>query len=305
MAKILIIDHDRSDAKKVATALASAGHVCRIQLQGEGCVEASQKERPDLLIVNALLPGMSGFQVCRSFRKDERLYNIPIIIVSEMNDPQEVEYGLKHGADSYLAKPCPEADLVDSVQELLREHSTKVDESSGLPNSLATKGELRHRITRGDDFGLVYIEILNLQSIANTAGQLGREKSTRNVARAFEYYAQRIELDDFFIGLFGAGYFLCIVPKNQVEEYCRVAYKGWKGQLQRLYRSLEISRVYRRVSATPRDEEALLDLLICATTCSHIEFTCMQSLLDVVSRIRNNRVEHGAGGIQIDRRACV
>lgn len=304
MAKILIIDHDKDDAKKVAKALASAGHACRIQLKGEGSVDSSRKEPPDLVILNAMLPRMSGFQVCRTFRKDKRLHKIPIMIVSEMNDPEEVQYGLRHGADSYLSKPCPIASLVKSVEDLLLDLGNKVDQSTGLPDSLDTKREVRHRIIRGDEFALVYVEILNLQGIANAAGQPGRDKSTRNVARALEFYAERAKLDDFFLGLLGTGHFLCIVPKDRAEEFCRVAYSGWKGQLRSLYRSLDIDRMYKRAKSEPGNGESLLDLLLCATTCYRTEFTSMQSLLDIVSRIRNNNAQHNAGGIHIDRRMC-
>lgn len=304
MAKILIIDHDKDDAKKAAKALVSAGHICRIQLKGEGSVEASRKEPPDMVIVNAMLPGMSGFQVCRSFRKDDRLYKIPMMIVSEMNDAEEVEYGLKHGADSYLSKPCPAASLVKSVEDLLQEHNNKTDLGTGLPDSPDTKREVRHRIIRGDGFGLVYVEILNLQGMPDAAGQAGREKATRNVARALEYYAERAKIDDFFLGLLGAGHFLCIVPKESAEKYCRMAYKGWRGQLRRLYRSLDIDKAYKMASSEPGGENSLLDLLICVTTCHPAEFSSMQSLLDIVSRIRNNSAQNGLGGIHVDRRVC-
>ena len=251
-----------------------------------------------------MLPGISGFQVCRSFRKDKGLHKIPIMIVSEMNDPQEVQYGLKHGADSYISKPCPIASLVKSVEDLLLDLGNKVDQSTELPDRLDTKREVRHRIIRGDDFALIYVEILNLQSIANAAGQPGRDKSTRNVARALEFYAERAKLDDFFLGLLGTGHFLCIVPKDKAAEFCRVAYIGWKGQLRSLYRSLDIDRVYKRAKSEPGNGDSLLDLLICATTCHRTEFTSMQSLLDIVSRIRNNSAQQGAGGIHIDRRVC-
>ena len=272
---------------------------------GEGCIDASRKEPPDLVILNAMLPGMSGFQVCRSFRKDKDLHKIPILIVSEMNDPQEVQYGLKHGADSYISKPCQRASLVESAEDLLLDGGDKVDLSTGLPNSLDTKREVRHRIIRGDEFSLVYVEILNLQSVANAAGQPGRDKSTRNVARALEYYANRAKLDDFFLGLLGTGHFLCIVPEDKAEEFCRVVYNGWNGQLRSLYQSLDIGRVYERAKSEPGDDRSLLDLLICATFCRRTDFTSMQSLLDIVSRIRNNSAQHNAGGVHVDRRACL
>ena len=119
--KVLIIDDSASVCLFMAIALEKAGYRVIIATDGrEGLMKALQ-ERPDCLVLDVVLPGVSGFDVCRQLRARDPLRRLPIIMVSVKNTPMDQSWGLGQGADRYLPKPFSEETLVQLVKEVLSE----------------------------------------------------------------------------------------------------------------------------------------------------------------------------------------
>ncbi|MBO0796716.1 MAG: response regulator, partial [Ktedonobacteraceae bacterium] len=117
--KILVIDDSSTTRFYMASALQKAGyHVVAVSDGAEGFSLALQ-EQPDCLIVDIVLPGMGGFEICRRLRARAVSRNLPIIMVSTKNTPVDQAWGLRQGANRYLPKPFSEEDLVKTVKDLL------------------------------------------------------------------------------------------------------------------------------------------------------------------------------------------
>ncbi len=120
--KVLIIEDSASVCLFMAIALEKAGYRVIIATDGrEGLMKALQ-EGPDCLVLDVVLPGVSGFDVCRQLRARDPLRRLPIIMVSVKNTPMDQSWGLGQGADRYLPKPFSEETLVQIVEEVLFEH---------------------------------------------------------------------------------------------------------------------------------------------------------------------------------------
>lgn len=120
--KILIIDDSATACLFMASALEKAEYHVIIATDGrEGLMKALQ-EHPDCLILDVVLPGFSGFEVCRQLRARDPLHRLPIIMVSIKSTPWDRSWGLGQGADRYLLKPFTEETLVQVVEEVLLEH---------------------------------------------------------------------------------------------------------------------------------------------------------------------------------------
>lgn len=103
----------------MASALQKAGyHVVAVSDGAEG-FSLALHEQPDCLIVDIVLPGMGGFEICRRLRSRAESRNLPIIMVSTKNTPVDQAWGLRQGANRYLPKPFSEGDLVKAVNDLL------------------------------------------------------------------------------------------------------------------------------------------------------------------------------------------
>ena len=119
MAKILIAEDSATVAAVMAKALAPLGHTITVATDGEEAARLIHVERPDLIIIDIIMPKVNGFQLCRSIRSDPILKSLPIIMVTSMDRASDRYWGLKQGADEYLVKPIDATLLMDRVRYYL------------------------------------------------------------------------------------------------------------------------------------------------------------------------------------------
>lgn len=119
--KVLVIDDSATVCLFMASALEKAGYQVIIATDGRDGLMKALQERPDCLVLDVVLPGVSGFDVCRQLRARDPLRRLPIIMVSVKDTPLDQSWGLGQGADRYLPKPFSEETLVQLVEEVLSE----------------------------------------------------------------------------------------------------------------------------------------------------------------------------------------
>jgi DNA-binding response OmpR family regulator len=124
-ARVLVIDDSTTLCLIMARALKKAGYQVITASNGnEGLVKALQ-ERPHCVIIDVVLPGISGFGLCRQFRVLDPHRNLSIIMISTKNTSLDHSWGLRQGADRYLPKPFTDEALVQIVEEVIREHALR------------------------------------------------------------------------------------------------------------------------------------------------------------------------------------
>ncbi len=116
--EILVIEDDEDIARMLALTLRAEGFEVSVEHTGEAGLARLQRQRPQLLVLDLMLPGMDGLQVCRKVR--ERADYVPIIILSAKSSETQRVLGLELGADDYLTKPFSTAELVARVHAVLR-----------------------------------------------------------------------------------------------------------------------------------------------------------------------------------------
>ena len=120
--KVLVIDDSATSSLFISQALRKAGYHVITAADGKEGLSKAFQERPHCLILDVVLPGMSGFGVCRYLRAVDPQRNLSIIMVSSKDTPLDQTWGLRQGADRYLTKPFSEDALLRTVQEVLMEH---------------------------------------------------------------------------------------------------------------------------------------------------------------------------------------
>lgn len=300
MAKILIVDDDNQTAQQISNELKNAGHHCAVQNNGDGVLEIAGKTELDLLILDVMLPGTSGFEICRQIRRDENIYMLPIIFVSSMNDEAEIEHGLAQGADGFIPKPINMQSFLQRVDRMLQtNHDTDyIDPVTALPNNDGTRKLIQQHITRDEDFALVYIEMIHLKELAAHAKTTGRDKALRHLTRALRHCAENMGLDNYVLGHIGGGHFIAILPTHDAELFCKKVLHSWHKHMSRFYDSSELNVEYS--AALAKDE--VLDLTMCVTFRAQGEHVTAQGILDTVSRIHKIADNEGQSGIHMDRR---
>lgn len=92
----------------------------RTAKDGQATLDAVERDRPDLILLDIMMPRRSGFEVCRILKQDPRYHDIPIIMVTALNEAADIERARESGADHFLSKPVNKLELLERVRELLK-----------------------------------------------------------------------------------------------------------------------------------------------------------------------------------------
>jgi phosphate regulon transcriptional regulator PhoB len=120
MKRILIIEDDRDIVELVRYNLANEGYQVSAVYDGSSGLSTLKKSPPDLLLLDLMLPKLSGLEICREVRKDESLNRLPILMLTARADEADRVVGLEMGADDYVVKPFSPRELIARVKALLR-----------------------------------------------------------------------------------------------------------------------------------------------------------------------------------------
>ena len=145
-ARILVVDDDTALAEMIGIVLRTEGFDTVFCADGAKAVEAWRRERPDLILLDLMLPGMDGIEVCRQIRAES---DLPIVMLTAKSDTADVVRGLESGADDYVPKPFKPAELVARVRARLRPVDSKAPETLSIGEiSIDVAG---HSVSRGSE----------------------------------------------------------------------------------------------------------------------------------------------------------
>ena len=135
--KILIIEDEKDIVRMLEYNLKKEGFVTISARDGKAGLEMARRERPDLLLLDLMLPGIDGLEICRTLKNDKKTAGIPIIMLTAKSQEADKVVGLELGADDYVTKPFSPRELVARVKAVLR----RVKDTGKLPDAYA-KGDL-------------------------------------------------------------------------------------------------------------------------------------------------------------------
>lgn len=119
--KILIVEDDKFLRELITRKLVSEGYQTVEAADGEEGVRVTKSEKPDLVLLDLILPGIDGFEALTRIRRDEETINIPVIILSNLGQKEDIERGLKLGATDYLIKAhFSPGEIIEKVSSILK-----------------------------------------------------------------------------------------------------------------------------------------------------------------------------------------
>lgn len=119
MARILLIEDSPTDRAVFTQWLERAGHEVVLASNAEDGIDIARQKQPDLVLMDVVLPGMSGFQATRALSRDAATSKIPVLIVSTKSMETDRAWGLRQGAADYVVKPPREDELMARINQLV------------------------------------------------------------------------------------------------------------------------------------------------------------------------------------------
>ena len=181
-AKIFIVEDEPSIATLVKYNLEKENYKAFISNNGEEGLKEIKKIEPDLILLDWMLPDLSGIEICRSLKKDKKFKFIPIIMLTAKGQEEDKVLGLNTGADDYLVKPFSHSELVARINALLRRVKPQAIEDSVTFEDLKVD-RLQKRVSRGSQqiiLGPTEYRLINF-FITNPRRVFSREQLLENV----------------------------------------------------------------------------------------------------------------------------
>ena len=170
---ILVAEDDRDIAQLIAHYVERSGWTALIVGSGDDALVSARKQPFDLVILDVMLPGMSGLEVCRALRGDPTTATIPIIMVTARAEETDRIVGLDIGADDYLAKPFSPNELVARIRALMRRTKRGDPEAATIRLGSLVMDLERHTVIDGDqEVKLTAKEFLLLQYLLQHRGRV-------------------------------------------------------------------------------------------------------------------------------------
>jgi len=171
--KILVVDDEEDLLELVRYTLAKEGHSITCVDTGEKAVDSVQRKIPDLIVLDLMLPGIDGLEVCRRLKRDLKTRHVPIIMLTAKSEERDVITGLDGGADDYITKPFSPRVLLARVKSLLRRKDVEI--RSQQETTIQVRDLIihpgRHEVTlQGNQLKLTYTEFALLQFLTKRPG---------------------------------------------------------------------------------------------------------------------------------------
>lgn len=169
MTSVLVVDDDQDLAEMLGIVLNGAGFEVDLVGRGDEAVEVFRSSQPDLVLLDIMLPGLDGIEVCRELRKQST--QVPIIMLTAKTDTQDVVKGLEAGADDYMDKPFTNPELIARIRAHLRRNASTV--SGNLAIGDLAIDIFEHTVMRGSkEIPLTRLEFDLLVALAKEPGRV-------------------------------------------------------------------------------------------------------------------------------------
>jgi PleD family two-component response regulator len=229
LSYILYADDHEDMRLMVRALLASAGHEVSLVADGRAALDALQEREPDLLLLDVMMPRLSGLEACRAVKSNPFTARIPILMLTAEGEIESKVEGFEAGADDYLAKPFDPRELRARVGSLLRLVRREADRNptSGLPGGRA--------------IAVCYLDIDYFKPFADTFGFAAADAVIKDTATAIvDAVAAHGEPQDF-VGHVGGDDFLIVTEEARAETVLRDSTRRFREVIERVvgYEALE------------------------------------------------------------------
>ena len=235
--RILIIDDTELMIKLITDILQGAGYEVVSASNGIDGISKVRTEKPDLVILDIVMPGMDGFEVCRTLREGESNNMMPIIILTAQDAEDDKLEGLELGADDYITKPFNPRELISKVNNTLKriDRNRWANPLTGLHGNIEIQTEINHQIAKADKFSVIYADLDNFKAFNDVYGFSNGDRAIKLTADILSDSVQLNGGPKDFIGHVGGDDFIVITKPNFVDAICEGIISDFDTKILELY----------------------------------------------------------------------
>jgi diguanylate cyclase (GGDEF)-like protein len=220
---VLVVDDDPDVARFVEVNLRSAGYEVTVASNGEEGLTRAVELRPDLVLLDVMMPKLDGFEVAQRLRRDPRTSSSSIIMLTAKALSSDKVLGLSSGADDYIIKPFDPVELLARVKGTLRRarEMRALSPLTGLPGNIRVQEEIRRRVSEEQPFALLYADLDHFKAYNDNYGFVRGDRAIQSLARLVTETVHEVAGPSGFVGHVGGDDFVMLVDPEQSETVAK------------------------------------------------------------------------------------
>jgi diguanylate cyclase (GGDEF)-like protein len=253
--RILIADDSNFYSRIIEMILMPENYEVIRAKHGNECLKMVAEARPDLLLLDVVLPDISGFDVCRTLRADETNNLMPIIILTSQDHLDDRIIGLELGADDYIVKPFDKRELLCRVSNTLSRIDRNRDANplTGLPGNMEIQREIKAKIDRNIPFAAIYADLDNFKAYNDVYGFSYGDQAIKMTADILYNKLREYGNRSDFLGHIGGDDFILITTPDCVDHICNSIIAEFDNRIREKYNVEDLKRglifTYNRLGA--------------------------------------------------------
>jgi len=246
---ILVVDDDPDIARFVEVNLRSAGYDVSVASDGEQALEKAAALRPDLVLLDVMMPRIDGFEVAQRLRRNPQTASTSIIMLTAKALSTDKVLGLTAGADDYIIKPFDPIELLARVKGTLRraKEMRNLSPLTGLPGNIRIQEEIERNVRDDRPFAVVYCDLDNFKAYNDEKGFVRGDRLIQASARIIQDAVVEFAGTDGFVGHVGGDDFVAVVPPESAEDIAKRIVERFDGDIHEFYEREDIKRGYIEV----------------------------------------------------------
>jgi diguanylate cyclase (GGDEF)-like protein len=306
---ILVVDDDADIARFVEVNLRSAGYDVSVASDGEEALEKAGALRPDLVLLDVMMPRIDGFEVAQRLRRNPQTSNTSIIMLTAKALSTDKVLGLTAGADDYIIKPFDPIELLARVKGTLRraKEMRNLSPLTGLPGNIRIQEEIERMVREDRPFAVLYADLDNFKAYNDQKGFVRGDRLIQATARIIQDAVTEFAGSDCFVGHVGGDDFVAVLPPETSEDAAKRIVERFDAEIGRFYDREDVERGYVEVE----DRKGVLQRLPLAGVSIGIATTNVRSFahygeaVAVATEMKQYAKRDVGSSYAIDRRATL
>jgi diguanylate cyclase (GGDEF)-like protein len=246
---ILVVDDDPDIARFVEVNLRSAGYDVAVAADGEEALEKAGAIRPDLVLLDVMMPRIDGFEVAQRLRKNPQTASTSIIMLTAKALSADKVTGLQSGADDYIIKPFDPIELLARVKGTLRraKEMRNLSPLTGLPGNIRIQEEIERQVREARPFAVLYSDLDNFKAYNDQKGFVRGDRLIQATARIIQDAVMEHDGVEGFVGHVGGDDFVAVVSPDVAEDVARRICERFDSARTEFYEPDDVQRGFVRV----------------------------------------------------------
>jgi diguanylate cyclase (GGDEF)-like protein len=304
---ILVVDDDPDIARFVEVNLRSAGYDVAVAGDGEEALEKAGELRPDLVLLDVMMPRIDGFEVAQRLRKNPQTANTSIIMLTAKALSADKVTGLQSGADDYIIKPFDPIELLARVKGTLRraKEMRNLSPLTGLPGNIRIQEEIERQVREARPFAVLYCDLDNFKTYNDQKGFVRGDRLIQATARIIQDAVVESDPGEGFVGHVGGDDFVAVVDPDVGERIAQRICERFDEARSGFYEAEDLNRGFIRMEDRKgvMQDVPLVGISVGIATTARRGFAHYGEAVAEATEMKQVAKRDGGSSSAIDRRA--